>query len=83
MHPRVFFHRYRPTTTVLRRRAFSTRLEPVTSTNLMAQHPHKTGLAGITVGYFVAMYLERTKYKDEFVRDERHKPVLALPDVSK
>jgi len=49
----------------------------------MAQHPHKTGLAGITGGYFVAMYLERTKYKDEFVRDERHKPVLALPDVSK
>jgi len=49
----------------------------------MAQHPYLTMLAGMTAGYFVAMYLERTKYKDEFVRDERHKLVLAVPGVSK
>jgi hypothetical protein len=49
----------------------------------MAQHPYRTCVAGIIVGYFVAMYLERTKYKDEYVRDERHKPAVALPDVSK
>ena len=45
----------------------------------MAQHPYMTMFAGMTAGSFVAMYLERTKFKDEFVRDERHKPVLTVP----
>lgn len=49
----------------------------------MAQHPYMTMFGGMTVGYFAAMYLERTKYKEEFVRDERHKPVLSVPGVSK
>ncbi len=38
----------------------------------MSAHPYITMFAGMTGGYFVAMYLERTTYKNEFVRDERH-----------
>lgn len=59
------------------------RYRQVTTTDAMAQHPYATMFGGMTFGYFVAMYFERTKYKDEYVRDERHRPGVGIPGVSK
>ena len=42
----------------------------------MAANPWSTMLGGVAIGYFVAMYLERTTNKDKFVRDNRHKTLL-------
>lgn len=54
-------------------RPFSTRHTQGTLTATMSEHSWATFFAGLTGGYLVAMYLERTKFKHEFVHDERHK----------
>lgn len=54
----------------------------------MSSHPYWTFFWGTTAGYFVAMYIERTTYKDIFARDHRHKAgtgaaVVGVPTVKK
>lgn len=36
-------------------------------------------MPGLTTGYFVAMYLERTRYKDQYVREVRLPPSVRRP----